>query len=75
MKIEWDVHFTYLGIKYTLGIDWQKMFCLNHKTDFVKIGWRKCLLTKKRRQIAKGQLNSEWIYEVIVSPQMPTKNY
>ena len=23
----------------------------------------------------KGQLNSEWIYEVIVSPKMPTKNY
>ena len=23
---------------------------------------------------AKGQLNSEWIYEVIVSPKMPTKN-
>ena len=24
---------------------------------------------------AKGQLNSEWIYKVIVSPKMPTKNY
>jgi hypothetical protein len=24
---------------------------------------------------AKGQLNSEWIYEVIVSPQKPTKIY
>ena len=23
----------------------------------------------------KGQLNSEWFYEVIVSPKMPTKNY
>jgi hypothetical protein len=23
----------------------------------------------------KGQLNSEWIYEVIVSPKMPTKNF
>ena len=23
----------------------------------------------------KGQLNSEWIYEVIVSPNKPTKNY
>ena len=22
----------------------------------------------------KGQLNSEWIYDVIVSPKMPTKN-
>ena len=23
----------------------------------------------------KGQLNSEWIYEVIVSPKISTKNY
>ena len=23
----------------------------------------------------KGQLNLEWIYEVIVSPKMPTKNF
>ena len=27
------------------------------------------------RLLHKGQLNSEWIYEVIVSPKMPTKNY
>ena len=25
--------------------------------------------------LAKGQLNSEWIYEVIFSPKMQTKNY
>ena len=25
--------------------------------------------------ITKGQLNSEWIYEVIVSPKMQTKTY
>ena len=24
---------------------------------------------------SKGKLNSEWIYEVIVSPKMPTKNF
>ena len=24
---------------------------------------------------SKGQLNSEWIYEVIVSPEIPPKNY
>ena len=23
----------------------------------------------------KGQLNLEWIYEVIISPKIPTKNY
>ena len=27
------------------------------------------------RRLCKGQLNSEWIDEVIVSPQKPTKNY
>ena len=26
-------------------------------------------------KVIKGQLNSEWIYEVIVSPKKPTKNY
>ena len=26
-------------------------------------------------KIIKGQLNSEWIYEVIISPKMPTENY
>ena len=26
-------------------------------------------------QRTKGQLNSEWIYEVIISPKIPTKNY
>ena len=26
-------------------------------------------------ELDKGQLDSEWIYEVIVSPKMPTKNY
>ena len=25
--------------------------------------------------LSKGQLNSEWIYEVIVSPKMSTKNF
>ena len=25
--------------------------------------------------MSKGQLNSEWFYEVIVSPKMPSKNY
>ena len=26
-------------------------------------------------QVTKGQLNSEWIYEVLFSPKIPTKNY
>ena len=35
---------------------------------------------KKRSKLSKvrpskGQLNSEWIYEVIVSSKIPTKNY
>ena len=33
-----------------------------------EIGSRKIAYTK-------GQLNSEWIYEVIVPPKMPTKNF
>ena len=31
--------------------------------------------TLRLSDLSKGQLNSEWIYEVIVSPKMPTKNY
>ena len=27
------------------------------------------------RQANKGQLDSEWFYEVIVPPEMQTKNY
>ena len=30
---------------------------------------------KKRTDVSKGQLNSELIYEVIVSLKMPTKNF
>ena len=26
------------------------------------------------KELFKGQLNSEWNYEVIISPKMPTKN-
>ena len=33
-----------------------------------------CVRTKMSAH-TKGQLNSEWIYEVIVSSKMPTKNY
>ena len=33
------------------------------------------LLLLEKMSLFKGQLNSEWIYEVIVSPKMPTKNY
>ena len=32
------------------------------------------LLGKDFEMVTKGQLNSEWIYEVIVSPKIPTKN-
>ena len=34
----------------------------------------KVLMPIKFGRHGKGQLNSEWIYEVIVSPKMPTKN-
>ena len=32
-------------------------------------------MNHKTSHLAKGQLNSEWIYEVIISPKMPTKNF
>ena len=35
----------------------------------------KYILAVWKMKICKGQLNSEWLYEVIVSPKMPTKNY
>ena len=31
--------------------------------------------TNRLKSPTKGQLNLEWIYEVIVSPKMPTKNF
>ena len=34
-----------------------------------------CFLTGNICYTVKGQLNSEWIYEVIVSSKIPTKNY
>ena len=33
------------------------------------------LYTSLNVKAAKGQLYSEWIYDVIVSPKMPTKNF
>ena len=56
-----------------------------NKTTFKKCNFEKEISVwsdKKRNKnskevldICKGQLNSEWIYEVIVSHKMPTKNY
>ena len=40
------------------------------KDDFADPIWR-----WKTGDFTKGQLNSEWIYEVIVSSKMQTKNY
>jgi hypothetical protein len=33
------------------------------------------LVVNNHFKLGKGQLNSEWIYVVIVSPKIPTKNY
>ena len=45
----------------------------------VQLSFWDSLLTSKANPAhldsSKGQLNSEWIYEVIVSPKMQTKNY
>ena len=32
-------------------------------------------INTENEELFKGQLNSEWIYEVIVSPKISTKNY
>ena len=34
-----------------------------------------CKIEHSPRAVAKGRLNSEWIYEVNISPKMKTKNY
>ena len=33
------------------------------------------ILSMTKQKLAKGQLISEWIYEVILSPKMPTKKF
>ena len=38
-----------------------------------KRSWK--LTFQRWPNLSKGQLNSEWIYEVIFSPKMLTKNY
>ena len=54
-------------------------------TQYVFQGWIFCLNFDCHAAVSsakvvsnyvvhKGQLNSEWIYEVIISPKMPTKN-
>ena len=43
---------------------------LYHQVRIMHAEW----LKEVGLEIPKGQLNSEWIYEVIVSPKMPTKN-
>ena len=33
------------------------------------------MVSGERLVVGECQLNSEWIYEVIISPKIPTKNY
>ena len=44
--------------------------------NFLSQFWLPCSSAKfvSNYVVHKGQLNSEWIYEVIISPKMPTKN-
>ena len=68
--------FTWLAMVNTSKpsrVQWAKMvrslkWCLTDQ-EFIWVSW---LLVELQ---AKGQLNSEWIYEAIVSPKMPTKNF
>ena len=52
--------FTYISIHADYYINKNLTYALNIQKQFFYY---------------KGQLDSEWIYEVIVSPKMPTKNY
>ena len=45
--------------------------CFNFLLPHCYFTWLKLL----KWALSKGQLNSEWIYEVIVSPKIQTKNY
>ena len=42
--------------------------------EFCEYGWDQGQNIESQPK-SKGQLNSEWIYEVIISPKMPTENY
>ena len=42
---------------------------------YTRLTVKKNVSTGNEKKPIKGQLNSEWIDEVIVSPKMPTKNY
>ena len=55
-----------------LGVSIQFGRVINRDVKFSSVfHWK----INQNKFIAKGQLNSEWIYEVIVSPKMPTKNF
>ena len=47
------------------------VWCFLRRLEQVRCLFRSILLIV----IRKGQLNSAWIYEVIISPKMQTKNY
>ena len=47
-----------------MHIGQRKSWILNKKLEFQ---------TQDKRDQLKGQLDSEWIYEVIISPKMQTK--
>ena len=77
MKMTFDV-VTYLpGISLVLNpiLD-SKMSFMECALDSQNIfEWIKCARHMKKKCLFKGHLNSEWIYEVIVSPKMQTKNH
>ena len=62
---------------FNLILTFQPMTAQIYKSTAV-IGWKFVRWKIKISVLwkgTKGQLNSEWIYEVIVSPKIPTKNY
>ena len=49
---------------------------LKNGTNFKNQSQAICIIVSRLKlNSAKGQLNSEWIFEVIDSPKIPTKNF
>ena len=51
---------------------WSLNYNVTQKTTYVSLKYN---ATKAFKLVTKGRLNSEWSYEIIVSPKMQTKNY
>ena len=68
LSLEWEL---FLFKETSQSHEFHRIFCSEYYNPGFLTKWL-CRLIKTN---ITGQLNSEWIYEVIVSPKMPAKNY